>query len=73
MVVLKTELLLSYLQILLQLQNIEITDASSNNSISVFVSGEGIYDYALDNINGPYQESNVFYNVEPWFSYRLCS
>lgn len=43
--------------------DIQITDATSNNTISVFVSGEGIYEYALDNINGPYQESNVFTNV----------
>lgn len=44
--------------------DIQITDATSNNSISVFVSGEGIYQYALDNINGPYQDSNVFTNVD---------
>ncbi|TXD84954.1 T9SS type B sorting domain-containing protein [Subsaximicrobium wynnwilliamsii] len=43
--------------------NIEITDASSNNSISVLVSGEGSYQYALDNPNGSYQDSNVFENV----------
>jgi gliding motility-associated-like protein len=42
---------------------IEVTDATSNNTISVFVSGDGIYDYALDNPEGPYQESNVFENV----------
>ncbi|NRA92638.1 MAG: T9SS type B sorting domain-containing protein, partial [Psychroserpens sp.] len=47
--------------------DIQITDASSNNTISVFVSGEGIYEYALDDINGPYQESNVFSNVEIGF------
>ena len=44
--------------------DIEITDATSNNSISVFVSGEGIYEYALDNPFGQYQESNVFTNVD---------
>ncbi|WP_460218468.1 T9SS type B sorting domain-containing protein [Psychroserpens sp. MEBiC05023] len=43
--------------------DIEITDATSNNSITVFVTGEGIYEYALDDLNGPYQESNVFENV----------
>jgi gliding motility-associated-like protein len=42
---------------------IEVTDATSNNTISVFVSGDGIYDYALDNPEGPYQESNIFENV----------
>ncbi|MEM6516101.1 MAG: T9SS type B sorting domain-containing protein [Bacteroidota bacterium] len=44
--------------------NIEVTDASSNNVISVMVSGEGTYQYALDNPNGPYQDSPVFENVE---------
>lgn len=45
------------------ISDIQITDASDNNTISVFVSAasEGIYEYALDNPNGPYQESNVFF------------
>jgi gliding motility-associated-like protein len=42
---------------------IQVTDATSNNTISVFVTGEGVYDYALDNPAGPYQESNIFENV----------
>ncbi len=42
---------------------IEVTDATSNNTISVFVSGEGIYQYALDNPEGPYQDSSLFENV----------
>ena len=33
--------------------DIEITDATSNNSISVFVTGEGTYQYALDDIEAP--------------------
>ncbi len=44
---------------------IEVVDASQNNSISVFVSGEGDYEFALDNSNGPYQDSNTFTNVQP--------
>ncbi len=43
--------------------DIEITDATDNNSISVFVTGEGTYQYALDNPIGPYQDSPVFENV----------
>lgn len=43
--------------------DIQVTDASSNNTITVLVSGEGIYEYALDNPDGPYQESNTFENV----------
>ncbi|WP_299112964.1 T9SS type B sorting domain-containing protein [uncultured Winogradskyella sp.] len=45
--------------------NIEIIDASQNNSITVIVSGEGDYEYALDDSNGPYQDSNVFNNIQP--------
>ncbi|MEN8886782.1 MAG: T9SS type B sorting domain-containing protein [Winogradskyella sp.] len=44
---------------------IEIVDATQNNTITVFVSGEGDYEYALDDANGPYQDSNVFQNVLP--------
>ena len=43
--------------------DIEVTDASSNNTISVFVSGEGSYQYALDDPSGPYQDSPLFENV----------
>lgn len=45
------------------INDIEITDATENNTITVIVSGEGVYEFALDDINGPYQESNVFENV----------
>lgn len=45
--------------------NIEVIDASENNSISVFVSGEGDYEYALDNALGTYQNSNTFNDVLP--------
>ena len=45
--------------------NIDIVDASQNNSISVIVNGEGNYEYALDDVNGPYQDSSTFNNVQP--------
>ena len=45
--------------------NIEVTDASQNNTISILVSGEGDYEYALENSIGPYQDSNTFTNVQP--------
>ena len=45
--------------------DIEVVDATENNSITVFVSGEGNYVYALDDINGPYQDSSTFTNVLP--------
>ncbi|MEM9679158.1 MAG: T9SS type B sorting domain-containing protein [Bacteroidota bacterium] len=45
--------------------DIQVVDAAQNNSISIFVTGEGNYEYAIDNINGPYQDSNVFENLQP--------
>ncbi|MFC4720894.1 T9SS type B sorting domain-containing protein [Geojedonia litorea] len=43
--------------------NINVVDATSNNSIVVLVTGEGDYEYALDNPNSLYQDSNTFENV----------
>jgi len=43
--------------------DIEVTDASSNNTVTVFVSGEGDYEFSLDDPIGPYQDSNLFENV----------
>ncbi len=47
------------------IDDVEVVDATSNNMITVFVSGEGDYEFSLNNINGPYQDSNVFENVPP--------
>jgi gliding motility-associated-like protein len=47
------------------IDNIEVVDASNNNTVTVLVSGEGDYEYALDDIDGPYQDSNVFEDVLP--------
>lgn len=46
-------------------ETIEVLDISENNTITVLVTGEGDYVYALDDENGGYQESNVFENVSP--------
>lgn len=50
-------------------ESIEVVDASQNNSITVIVSGEGQYEYALYDQEGqqyaPYQTSNYFENVYP--------
>jgi gliding motility-associated-like protein len=43
------------------IENISVTEASNNNSITITVSGEGDYEYALD--NGYFQDSNTFTNV----------
>lgn len=42
---------------------ITVIDLTENNTIIVMASGEGIYQYALDNINGTYQSSSTFENV----------
>lgn len=49
------------------IESIEVIDASQNNSISVYVDNESVgdYEYALNDINGPYQDSNTFTNVRP--------
>ena len=47
------------------IETIEITDISENNTITVLVSGDGDYVYALDDEMGIYQESNSFENVAP--------
>jgi len=44
-------------------ETISISDLSDNNTITVLVSGEGDYVYALDDENAVYQTSNVFENV----------
>ena len=47
------------------INDVEVIDASENNTITVLVSGEGDYEFALNNPNRLYQESNVFENVRP--------
>jgi gliding motility-associated-like protein len=49
------------------IDSIKVEEASSNNSIRIEVSGEGNYEFSLDNINGFYQDSNEFFNVFPGF------
>lgn len=45
--------------------NIEVVDASENNSISFSVSGEGDYEFALNSVEGPYQDESFFDNLPP--------
>ncbi|RKE90868.1 choice-of-anchor L domain-containing protein [Ichthyenterobacterium magnum] len=44
-----------------------VQEASINNTITVIASGEGFYEYAIDDGNGFYQEENIFTNVSPGF------
>ncbi len=43
--------------------SVDVVDDSDNNTITVNVTGNGNYEYALDNIDGPYQDSNHFEHV----------
>ena len=45
------------------LLSIDVVDLSDINTITVNVTGLGDYEFALDDINGPYQSSNLFNNV----------
>jgi gliding motility-associated-like protein len=47
--------------------SIEIVDGVENNTVTVFVSGEGEYEYALDSEFTGYQDSNVFSEVTPGY------
>ncbi len=49
------------------IEEILINDVSSNNTVSVLATGEGDYEYALDDEFGPYQDGATFYNVSPGF------
>ena len=49
-------------------ESVHVVDASQNNTVTVIVSGEGIYEYALFDGNivyASYQSSNTFENVVP--------
>jgi gliding motility-associated-like protein len=50
------------------INDIEIRDFRQNNSITILVSGSGDYEYALNDINGPYQDNNRFNNLAPGFA-----
>ncbi|WP_264521934.1 T9SS type B sorting domain-containing protein [Flavobacterium sp. N1994] len=45
------------------IQSIDVVDLSDVDTITVNVTGAGVYEYAIDDISGPYQDSNLFYNV----------
>jgi gliding motility-associated-like protein len=45
------------------IENVKVVDFTDNNSITVFVTGLGDYEYSLDGTN--YQESNVFEGLLP--------
>nr|WP_297783288.1 T9SS type B sorting domain-containing protein [uncultured Allomuricauda sp.] len=47
------------------IENIIAQPTVSSLRLTVIASGIGSYEYAIDNIDGPYSDNNVFDNVEP--------
>ncbi len=47
------------------IDQILIEEGTYNNTVTVNVSGNGVYEYALDNINGSYIDSNILTDVFP--------
>lgn len=45
------------------LESIQISDLTQINTVLINVTGSGNYEYALDDITGPYRDSNFFTNV----------
>lgn len=46
------------------IDSIQIVDLTDNNTVTVTVkSGSGAFEYSLDQLFGPYQDSNIFTNV----------
>ncbi|PRX54097.1 T9SS type B sorting domain-containing protein [Flagellimonas meridianipacifica] len=43
--------------------SVDVERIGDNLTLMVNVSGNGVYEYAINDINGPYQNSNVFTNV----------
>ena len=44
---------------------INVTRSSAGLQAEIIAEGIGNFEYALDNINGPYQDGNLFFNLAP--------
>ena len=49
------------------IEDVIVTEGLINNTVTIVVSGEGDYEYALDDSDGLYQSENSFTNVAPGF------
>lgn len=49
------------------IDNLELTELTTNNTATITVSGEGDYEFAIDSEFGFYQDENTFSNIEPGF------
>lgn len=50
-----------------QINSLDVTEGNGTINVSVQASGIGDYEYAVDTIDGPYQDSNSFMGLEPGF------
>lgn len=50
-----------------EITNIDVVGLDNRNTITIDVIGNGDYEFALDNENGIYQDSNIFNNISPGF------
>lgn len=48
-----------------EIQKINLSRVSNGLDMEISVSGNGQYEYALDNKNGTYQDQSIFMNIEP--------
>ncbi|WP_055435899.1 T9SS type B sorting domain-containing protein [Lacinutrix algicola] len=49
------------------IDNLEFTELTTNNTATITVSGDGDYEFAIDNEFSFYQNSNTFSNLSPGF------
>lgn len=49
------------------IRTIDIVNMPGGREITIFAEGMGLYEYALDDVNGPYQDSPVFSNTTSGF------
>ena len=47
-----------------QIEKIDVVFQNGTKTISVFTNGTGDYEYAIDNFEGPYQETPIFENIK---------
>lgn len=47
------------------IESVIVVDLVENNTVTIEVSGPGDYVYSIDEELWPYQESNIFYNINP--------
>jgi len=49
------------------IEDVIISEGTQNNTVTVIATGDGDFEYALDNPDGPFQTENIFTNVTSGF------